>query len=210
MARKTTQPVDEMKAEIEHGLPQQDKDQRSTKTDKQARTLEIKLAKSTETATGLRERLDDERARADRLEQRAADLAERLIEAQAEHHRIPPLQREIDLLRHDHERLEQRVQSLVAERDAALDSAAAALARADEMKDTLAESEARLEDARREHARTESENHTLAALSRQQAKELVLVRQRIADLLSSRWRRLGQKIGVTMVMPWEQEMGRRG
>jgi ribosomal protein S21 len=62
-----------------------------------------------------------------------------------------------------------------------------------------------LDDTLRRFERTQSEQKTLSALSRQQAKELIVVRKRLDELLASRWRKLGQRIGVAMVLPWEQE-----
>ena len=46
----------------------------------------------------------------------------------------------------------------------------------------------------------------MAALSAQQARDLGVVRRHLDELLASRWRRLGQRMGVAMTLPWEEQM----
>lgn len=60
-------------------------------------------------------------------------------------------------------------------------------------------------DLRLKLARYESDQATLASLSRQNEAQLALLRSQLNDLMSSRWRKLGQRLGVAMTMPWEQE-----
>lgn len=53
----------------------------------------------------------------------------------------------------------------------------------------------------------ESDRETLGALTHQQETEVVVLRQRINDLMASRWRKYGQKLGLCMTLPWESENG---
>jgi hypothetical protein len=43
-------------------------------------------------------------------------------------------------------------------------------------------------------------------LSQQREQDVRLLNSRLNDLLASRWRKLGQRIGVTMVLPWEESL----
>lgn len=54
----------------------------------------------------------------------------------------------------------------------------------------------------------ESDRETLGALTTQQQSEVVVLRQRINDLMASRWRKYGQRLGLCMTLPWESENGR--
>jgi ADP-heptose:LPS heptosyltransferase len=56
--------------------------------------------------------------------------------------------------------------------------------------------------------RLEADRQTLGTLTSQQEAEVVVLRQRIHDLLASRWRRYGQKLGLCMKLPWESENGK--
>ena len=60
-------------------------------------------------------------------------------------------------------------------------------------------------DLRLKLTRAQSDQETLSALSRQQEGEVVVLRGRLQDLLASRWRRYGQRVGLCMTMPWERE-----
>lgn len=57
--------------------------------------------------------------------------------------------------------------------------------------------------------RLESDRRTLSALTTQQESEVVVLRERVNDLLSSRWRRYGQRLGLCMRLPWETDNGAR-
>lgn len=50
-------------------------------------------------------------------------------------------------------------------------------------------------------ARDQARAQTTALL-----RENTTLRQRVQDLLASRWRKLGQRFGVAMTMPWEKEL----
>ncbi|MEL6498574.1 MAG: hypothetical protein AAF937_07525 [Planctomycetota bacterium] len=45
---------------------------------------------------------------------------------------------------------------------------------------------------------------TLSLLCREQQAEIRLLRHRIEQLRASRWRRLGQRLGLAMTLPWER------
>jgi len=51
----------------------------------------------------------------------------------------------------------------------------------------------------------ESDRESLARLCDQQEHENGVLRNHLDDLLASRWRKLGQRIGVAMVLPWERD-----
>lgn len=46
---------------------------------------------------------------------------------------------------------------------------------------------------------------TLARMSREQEAEIRLLRSRLAQLRASRWRKLGQRLGLVKRMEWERE-----
>ena len=54
-------------------------------------------------------------------------------------------------------------------------------------------------------AQLERDLQTLAQISREQETEIRLLRERIEQLRASRWRKLGQRLGLAMTMDWEKE-----
>ena len=50
----------------------------------------------------------------------------------------------------------------------------------------------------------ERDLETLGRLSREQNAEIRMLRFRIEQLRASRWRRLGQRLGLAMTMDWER------
>ena len=52
--------------------------------------------------------------------------------------------------------------------------------------------------------RLERDLETLGRLCREQNAEIRLLRLRIRQLQASRWRRLGQRLGLAMTMDWER------
>ncbi|MCA9272271.1 MAG: hypothetical protein KDA31_04410 [Phycisphaerales bacterium] len=54
-------------------------------------------------------------------------------------------------------------------------------------------------------ARLERDLETLALISREQEAEIRLLRERLDQLRASRWRKLGQRLGLAMTMDWERE-----
>ncbi len=56
--------------------------------------------------------------------------------------------------------------------------------------------------------RLESDRRTLGSLTSQQEAEVVVLRERVNELLASRWRRYGQRLGLCMKLPWEGENGK--
>lgn len=69
----------------------------------------------------------------------------------------------------------------------------------------LVQARAQASDSQIKLSRTERDAGALAALSRQQETEVVVLRRRLHDLMASRWRRYGQRLGLCMTMPWEKE-----
>jgi hypothetical protein len=55
-------------------------------------------------------------------------------------------------------------------------------------------------------SRFKGDQGVLTSLTRQQEAEVVVLRGRLKELLASRWRRYGQRVGLCMTMPWEREM----
>lgn len=51
----------------------------------------------------------------------------------------------------------------------------------------------------------ERDLETLALISREQEAEIRLLRERLEQLRASRWRKLGQRLGLAMTMDWERD-----
>ena len=51
----------------------------------------------------------------------------------------------------------------------------------------------------------ERDLETLAQISREQEAEIRLLRERLKQLRASRWRKLGQRLGLAMTMEWERD-----
>jgi hypothetical protein len=47
------------------------------------------------------------------------------------------------------------------------------------------------------------------ALVRQREQDLTVAETRLGDLLASRWRKLGQRLGVAMTLEWEEQANGR-
>ncbi|MEO1583520.1 MAG: hypothetical protein AAFR96_02975 [Planctomycetota bacterium] len=58
--------------------------------------------------------------------------------------------------------------------------------------------------------RLERDLETLSRICREQQAEIRLLRSRVGQLRASRWRRLGQRLGLAMTLPWEVSEGGRG
>lgn len=58
--------------------------------------------------------------------------------------------------------------------------------------------------------RLERDLETLALISREQEAENRLLRERLEQLRASRWRKLGQRLGLAMTMDWERDSRRAG
>lgn len=50
----------------------------------------------------------------------------------------------------------------------------------------------------------ERDLQTISRVCREQQAEIRVLRLRIRQLRASRWRRLGQRLGLAMTMPWEK------
>jgi ADP-heptose:LPS heptosyltransferase/archaellum component FlaC len=192
---------------------------------------QIQSAKLEERLNGLRERVTDAQTRAGAAEQRAEQRAEQLgavrteigvlkttLSARSEQieqlkaRLADPDSPKVNQLRDQIAQLTSQVEQLTEERDELSRMAESTQSKEQQVESTLETARARigrmqdeLDDTLRRFERAQSEQKTLSALSRQQAKELIVVRKRLDELLASRWRKLGQRIGVAMVLPWEQE-----
>jgi hypothetical protein len=191
----------------------------------------VASAASEEKVKGLRERVEEAQKRATAAEQRAEQRAEQLGTARAEAARLTnvvdaratqfeelkarladPDSPKVKQLDEKIAHLRAQVAELTRERDELRKALDATRSKEGQVASNLETARARvsrmqneLDDTLRRFERTQSEQKTLSALSRQQAKELIVVRKRLDELLASRWRKLGQRIGVAMVLPWEQE-----
>ncbi|MEO0630150.1 MAG: hypothetical protein AAFY46_05420 [Planctomycetota bacterium] len=52
--------------------------------------------------------------------------------------------------------------------------------------------------------RLERDLETVSRISREQQAEIQLLRRRLDQLRASRWRKLGQRLGLAMTLPWEK------
>lgn len=120
---------------------------------------------------------------------READLTRRLAEAETVARAAPPAE-----LQAAHRR--------EAELTERLTRAQADLARA---QSELLQAKAEAADAKLKTSKAERDQGTLLTLTRQQESEVVVLRGRLRELMASRWRRYGQRVGLCMTMPWEKE-----
>jgi ADP-heptose:LPS heptosyltransferase len=70
----------------------------------------------------------------------------------------------------------------------------------------LTETQAENSDLKTRLERYRSEHAALASWSKQLENELQVVRPRLHELMSSRWRRYGQRLHLCMTLPWEREV----
>jgi len=119
-----------------------------------------------------------------------ADLSKRLAEAESAARAAPP---PAEL---------QAAQRREAELSERLTRAQADLARTQA---ELLQARADAADVKLKIAKAERDRGTLTTLSRQQETEVVVLRARLQELMASRWRRYGQRVGLCMTMPWEKE-----
>lgn len=196
------------------------------KSEASRQAAELTGARAEEAVASLRDRHEEARRRAERLEQQAERRAEELIQLRLENAKLKELSQTQPRLRQEHAALQEQVERLRAERDAMAsrlkvveahtrhleEEETGAASKLGGVQQTLEQTRSRigqiqgeLDDTLRKLDRSESEQKTLSALSRQQAKELIVLRKRLDELRASRWRKLGQRIGVAMVLPWEHE-----
>ncbi len=123
-----------------------------------------------------------ETGRAARIAEELGRVQQSVIQAQA---RAETLRNDLSRARTDRDALD----ALVSARDGELVQIRAALA-----------------------AEGKSHRESLAARDRAMAnaatlrRENATLRQRVSDLLASRWRKLGQRMGIAMSLPWEKEL----
>lgn len=70
----------------------------------------------------------------------------------------------------------------------------------------LGQAQADVHDLRTRLKRVEADRAAVANLSRQHEGRIAELQSHLDDLLRSRWRKYGQKFGLAMTMPWEEEM----
>jgi chromosome segregation ATPase len=63
----------------------------------------------------------------------------------------------------------------------------------------------RVDEVGRRIRSLESDREALTRLCEQQENEKAVLRSHLDDLLASRWRKLGQRVGIAMTLPWERE-----
>ncbi|MCH7961175.1 MAG: hypothetical protein IIC49_02450 [Planctomycetes bacterium] len=165
--------------------------------------------------------LDEVRSRARSAEERLARRTDELVasssRAASAGEKANAVERamtaRLDSVRQNYDRLRTDTeQNLVrlADQDAQLDQARDAAQASDDARHDLAKqlaaTQRRERDLRATISRLESDRKAMAALSAQQARDLGVVRRHLDELLASRWRRLGQRMGVAMTLPWEEQM----
>lgn len=89
-------------------------------------------------------------------------------------------------------------------------TASQAQALAAKLQGEKARAEAELADARLTVQRLRGDLQTLATQTEQSARALDQANERVHNLMASRWRKLGQRLGVAMVMPWERDASANG
>lgn len=123
-----------------------------------------------------------ETGRAARIAEELARVQQAVIQAQA---RAETLRNDLSRARADRDALD----ALVSARDAEIVQVRGELAAAAK--------------ARRDDAAARDRAMAQAAELRREAATL---RQRVSELLASRWRKLGQRMGIAMSLPWEEEL----
>jgi heptosyltransferase-2 len=162
--------------------------------------------------------VESHRQAADRLRERIESDARDLAEVKAERDR---LRARVGELREAADAARALKDQLAAERRRA-DEQAAARERLSEEVNRLTE---RLEQMRRQVTaspaqpppaethdlrvnlqRAASDRDAAVKLSRQREQDVAVLQSRLNDLLASRWRKLGQRIGVAITLPWEENL----
>jgi ADP-heptose:LPS heptosyltransferase len=225
----------EARAEIEslrHHLDERDErisQMRSRQEDLESRVTEERKARDerVQDLKVTRDVLEEVRHRARAAEDRLAARTDELVKASARagaanekiqaveralNQRLAQLNTQLDKLR-AHTR---QLRTSLDEKNTELNEMRASLARAQTAR-TRAEEGAK-ESARQLTAtqrrerdliarlkQIESDRDALARLSEQQQQQLAITRSHVDDLLASRWRKIGQRVGVAMTLPWEQQ-----
>lgn len=150
--------------------------------------------------------LKREKAALEASSSRVESLEKRLEEAAEELARMRPAAEELQRLAVEVCRAEAAVEGMRLE-------VGRATADRDALDALLATREAELAHARSQlgaerdaHAKAKAEIARLGGVVTRLRGENATLRQRIGDLLASRWRRLGQRMRIAMVLPWEREI----
>ncbi|MFG0283431.1 MAG: glycosyltransferase family 9 protein [Phycisphaerales bacterium JB039] len=191
--------------------------------------LDGRLEKRTEDLIKAREERAELKAKLEAASAAQAAAAERSAA------RIESLERQLAEQRQERERLAARMREIGAEAESARASAEQMRSRLEaesRRAEALAKSEASLQerlgqlqgrvkqlqaqaggpqqpgtirDLELQMRRARSDLDAAMSLSRQREQEIVVVQSRLNDLLASRWRKLGQRLGVAMTLPWEEQ-----
>ncbi len=159
------------------------------------------LLEARERRAELKGQLDMERQESARLRQQLEARAEQLARAQAEVQQSEALRRELAAER-------ARAEDLAAAESKLAKEVKRLTARIDELRRQAdgAALPAEAHDLQVKLGRAVSDRDAAMKLSRQREHEMMVLQSRLDDLLASRWRKLGQKIGVAMTLPWEENL----
>jgi hypothetical protein len=146
--------------------------------------LRADLQEARRSAAGIEQRAAQAAADASRAREMAAELVQTRTELVQAIARVESIRSEIARVRSERDTLDE----VVSARDAELADAQA-----------LLNAERRRNEAMR--AQVQAQRLRIAALTRQNQTLGV----RLGELLASRWRKLGQRLGLAMVMPWERQ-----
>ena len=178
-----------------------------------------------------RDVLDEVRSRARAAEDRLAARTDELVSASARAatanekiqaveramtKRLGDLNTQLDTLRTQ----DKRILATLKQRNAEVSDLRASLAQmqsgmtraddaAQDVGKQLSATQRRERDLKVRLKQAESDRSAIALLSEQQVQQLAIVQTHVNDLLASRWRKIGQRMGVAMTLPWE-EQGRNG
>lgn len=147
------------------------------------------------------------------MRDRTADLSARLAAAERDAAALraerDALQQALEQARQQIRRLASDVERLRQESDPAGNGMARRLRdEAEHLRDELFAARSAAADAQARARTAEQERNALAALARQHEEQIALLRGRLRDLLASRWRQYGQRLGLCMRLPWEDQMRR--
>ncbi|MCA9299750.1 MAG: hypothetical protein KDA28_11820, partial [Phycisphaerales bacterium] len=66
--------------------------------------------------------------------------------------------------------------------------------------------ETQVHDLQTRLSRAEGDRVAIVALTKRHEAQLKELQARLGNLMDSRWRKYGQRLGVVMTLPWESEM----
>ncbi len=153
---------------------------------------------------GLRAQVERARAEAEAMAQRAEAAESHLADAAEARQRAQAAEARLRVVAAEQEARVAALGQESAEREATLRQQLA------HARTAQARVEAALKDLRLRIQRAQSDQVALNTLSRQQESEIVVLRERLRDLMASRWRKMGQRLHLAMTLPWEREAHENG